>query len=77
MAVGSTVLVVEGALLGVGEHRVGLVDLLKALLGTGVVGVPVRVVLGGELAEGGLDLVRSRRPRHAEDPVVVPVGAQP
>ena len=36
----------------VGEHRMGLADLLELLLGHGVTGVLVRVVLPGELAVG-------------------------
>src|SRR5699024_4140484 len=43
------------ALLGVGEHRVGLSDLLELLLGLGVPGVLVRVPGAGELAVGLLD----------------------
>ena len=51
------VAVVLGALLGVGEHVVRLVDLLEALLGRLVARVHVRVVLAGELPEGRLDLL--------------------
>src|SRR5690606_29519398 len=43
------------ALLGVGEHRVGLADLLELRLSLGVPGVVVRVVGAGELAIGLLD----------------------
>ena len=48
--------VVLGALVGIGQDGVGLVDLLEALLGLLVAGVPVGVVLQRELAEGLLEL---------------------
>src|SRR6185369_9163748 len=51
-------LIVGGALLGVGEHGIGLVDLLHARFGVRLLG-DVRVVLAGELAEGFLDVRRS------------------
>src|SRR3990170_9144216 len=44
-------------LVRVGEHLVGAVDLLEALLGPGVAGVDVRVVLAGEPAERLPDLL--------------------
>ena len=53
-AVGVSVAVVVGALLVVGKDRIGLVDLLEALLG--VRGVrDVRVKLAGKLQESALD----------------------
>ena len=45
------------ALLGVGQDRVGLLDLLEALLGVLVAVVRVRVVLARQLAVGLLDLL--------------------
>ena len=56
-------LVVELALLGVGQDRVGLVDVLEPLLGGLVARVPVRMVLARELAEGLLDVGLRRRSR--------------
>src|SRR5450631_423783 len=67
-------LVVETALLGVAENLVGLVGRLEAALGGGVALVEVRVVLAGELAEGGLDLLLRRRAGDAEDRVIVLKG---
>src|SRR5262249_38287322 len=64
-------LVVATALLGVGEHLVGLVDLLEARLGLAVAGVDVGMVLARELAVGGLDLLAARGLRDAERLVVV------
>ena len=59
------------ALLGVGEHGVGLTDVLEALLGRGVPGVLVGVVLAGELAVGLLDRGRVGVLGDAEDRVEV------
>ena len=67
-------LVVLLALVGVGEDLVGLVDLLEPPLGRGVTRLGIRVVLPGELAEGLLDLGLGRRPRNAQDRVVVLVS---
>ena len=64
-------LVVGGALLPVGEHLVGLLGLLEALLRLGVVRVAVRVELHGQLAVGLLDLILGRIPVHPEHVVVV------
>src|SRR3954464_10334464 len=44
--------VVGAALLGVGQDRVGLLDVLEALLRSGIARVLVRVVLPRELAVG-------------------------
>ena len=65
------VLVVELAALGVGEHLVGLGELLEALLGRRVVRVGVRVQLAREAAEGLLDLGLARAALDAEHLVVV------
>jgi hypothetical protein len=50
-------LVVLLLLVLVGEDFVGLLDLLEALLGLGVVAVDVRVELAGQLPVGTLDFV--------------------
>src|SRR5215469_6485942 len=62
--------VVHLALLRVGEHLVGLRDLLEPLLGLRV-RVDVRVQLPGEPPVGLLDLVRARVAADPEDAVVV------
>ena len=64
-------LVVLLALVGVGQDLVRLVDLLEALLGLLVPGVDVRMVLPGELAVGGPDLLLGGGLRHAQHGVVV------
>ena len=55
----------SGAVLRVGQHVVGLGDLLEPVLG-GRVLVDVGVVLPGQLPVGALDLVLARRPGHPE-----------
>ncbi len=45
--------VIGGALLGVGQHRIGFVDFLEADFGLGVALVAIGVVGHGLLAEGG------------------------
>src|SRR5581483_8790712 len=64
-------LVVLLAPLGVGEHVVGLGDLLEALLGLAVALVGIRVELAGELAVRLLDLGGGGVLGHPEDLVVV------
>jgi len=64
-------LVVLGALLGVGQHRVGLAGLLEARLGGGVPRLDVRVVLAGDPAVRLRDLLLRGRLGHAQDLVVV------
>ncbi len=49
--------VVGGALLAVGQHRIGFVQLLELGFGVGAAPVAVGVVLHRELAERPLDLV--------------------
>ena len=66
-----TELVVLLALLGIAEDLVGLVDLLESIFGSLVALVHIRVVLAGELAEGGADLLVGGGPRNAQDRVVV------
>src|SRR5205814_1514419 len=63
--------VVEASPLGIGEHLVGLGDLLEALLrGRSVVGVPVGVELEREPAVRLLDLLVARAASDAENLVV-------
>jgi hypothetical protein len=64
------------ALLGIGEHRVGLADLLELRLGLLVAGVDVGVVLAGELAVGGLDVLFGRGAADAEHRVIVAFGVR-
>ena len=59
--------------LRVGQHLVGLVDLLEALVRLGR-GVDVGVPLLGELAERALDVVVRGAAGHAQDVVVVTLG---
>jgi hypothetical protein len=59
------------ALLGVRQHRVGLADLLEALLGLRVVGTGVGVQLAGQLAVRLGDLLRAGALVDTEDLVVV------
>ena len=64
------------ALLGVGQHGVGLADLLEPPLGVPVTGVGVRVVLPGELAVRLLHVVRGRLrrdPQHRVEVLLEPV----
>ena len=64
-------LVVPGLLVGVGQHLVGLVDLLELLLGLLVAGVHVRVVLAGQLFICFFDLVLRRALADAENLVII------
>ena len=63
-------LVVGGALLGIGEHRIGLVDLPHSLLGIRLLG-DVRMVLARQLAKRLLDLVGAGIPGDAQNLIVV------
>ena len=63
-------LVVGGASFRVGQHRIGLVDLLHARFRVGFLG-DVRVVLARQLAKGALYFGCRRIPRHAENAVVI------
>jgi hypothetical protein len=62
------------ALLGIGQHRVGLADLLELGLGLLVAGVDVGMVLARELAVGGLDVLFGRGAADAEHRVVIAFG---
>ena len=64
-------LVVLGPLVLVGQHLVGLVDLLELGLRLGVARVHVRVVLLGQLAVGFFQLVVGRGFRHAQYLIVI------
>ena len=64
-------LVVLRALVGVADHVVGGGDLLEALLGAGIVGVPVRMQLASERAVGLGDVVLGCVRRHPEGAVIV------
>src|SRR5579884_681873 len=64
--------VVERALLRIGEHVVGLRDLLEASFRLPVTGVEVGVVAPREPSEGTVDLVSGGGAREAEERVVVP-----
>src|SRR5699024_9556829 len=64
-------LVVAGALLLVGEHLIGLVDLLELGLGILVAGVQVGVVLLGLLPVGLLDLIVAGPLGHAQDLIII------
>jgi hypothetical protein len=68
---GVAVGVVTLPLLGVAEDAVRLRRLLEPVLGFLVAGVPVGMVLEGQLPVGRLDLGVRRVPRHAKDLVVV------
>ena len=63
--------IVARALVGVGQHRVGLGRFLELLLGGLVAGIAVGVVLQRELAIGALDVLIAGVARDAEDRVVV------
>jgi len=73
---GVAVRVVHLALLGVGQHGVGLADLLEPLGGLVVTGVLVGVVLLGELAVRALDVAFGGAPRYAQRVVIVFVRHQ-
>src|SRR5204863_8284417 len=64
--------VVEAPPLRIGEHLVGLRDLLEALLGlVAVLGIAVGMILERELAVSFLDVVLGRGAGHTEDLVVI------
>src|SRR2546425_6978345 len=65
--------VVLGALFGVAQDLVGLVDLLESLGSTSPLGnrLQIGMVLAGELAVGTLDVIARRRTWHAQHLVVV------
>ena len=67
------VVVVAASLLGVGQHLVGLVQLLELGLCRGVVGVKVGVILAGQFPVGPLDVGLCGGALYAEDAVIVDV----
>ena len=66
-----TELVIFLALLLVGEHLVGLVGLLEALLAFLVAGVQVGMVLPGDFAVGFFDLIGRGALVHAQDLIII------
>ena len=68
------VLVVDRALLRIGEHFVGFFGLLEALFGVLVIRIAVRMVFHGEPPIGLLDLGLIGGLRYPEDRVVVGLG---
>src|SRR5438067_520318 len=63
--------IVQAALLGVGEDRVGLGGFLELFLRGVVARIAVRVMLHRQLAIGALDLGVGRRPRQFQDFVII------
>ena len=57
---------VAAALIGIGEHLVGLANLLERRLRLLVVGIDIRVVLAGQLAEGPLHRIGIGAPLQAQ-----------
>ena len=68
---GEAELVIFLALIGIGQHLVGLVDLLELLLGLLVAGVHVRVILPGQLFVCFFDLVLAGALFNAQDLVII------
>src|SRR5262249_28977292 len=63
--------IIGGALVAILEHLVGLVDLLELVLAVLVARIAVRVILHGELAEGGLEVAVTATALDPQDLVVV------
>src|SRR6185312_11174518 len=63
--------VVGGALVAVLQHVIGLVEFLEFVLAILVARIAIRMMLHGELAEGGLELDLRAAPRNAQHLVVV------
>src|SRR6266542_147147 len=68
---GWPIAVVGGALLGILQDVVGVVDVLEPLLGVLVIPIAVRMMLHGELSERLLEVVGARRPVDSEQLVIV------
>src|SRR5690606_32734635 len=69
------ILIISRALLVVLQHVVGFVQFLEFLLCRRIIGVAIRMVLHGELAERLFQFVRIRgAARHAENVVVIAFG---
>ena len=68
---GKAELVIARLLVGIGEHLVGLVDLLELLLGLLIAGVHVRMVLAGQLFIGSFDLVLGCAFGYAENLIII------
>src|SRR6266704_1356750 len=65
------VLVVHLPLLGVGEHVVGLLDLLEFFFRGFVAGIQVGVVFARHLAEGRADILHAGLARHSQEFVII------
>ena len=65
------VAVIESALLGVGEDRVGLGAFLEAFFRIRIIRVPVGMVLHGELSISALQLTFTHRTAHRQYFVVI------
>ncbi len=68
---GMAVTVVERALLGVGQYRVGLRDFLEALFRFRIVRVPIGMVLHGKLAISALQFLIAYRTAHRQYFVII------
>ena len=67
-------LFVAAALIGIGEHLVGLADLLELRLRLLVIGIDIRVVLAGQLAEGPLHRIGVGAPLQAQHLEVIAIS---
>jgi hypothetical protein len=67
--------VIFAAFLGVGKHLVRLGGRLEPRGGVLFLWPKVWMVFPGQLAEGGVNLLARRCPRHAEDQIVILHGA--
>jgi hypothetical protein len=61
---GMTVAVIERALLGISQHRVGFGDFLEAFFRIRIVRIPIGMVLHGELAISALQFLIACRAAH-------------
>ena len=68
---GVAVAVVDGALVGVGEHGVGFADFLEFFFRVGIVGIAVGMKLQRELAIGALEFQLRDGAGHAQHFVVI------
>jgi hypothetical protein len=69
-----TVLIVDRALLRVGQHLIGFLALLELVLGFVIVRIAVGVIFHRQAAIRFLDLDLGRGPRDVEHLVVIPLG---
>src|ERR1700733_8562368 len=68
---GMAVAVVNGALVGIGKHRVGFADFFEFVFRVRIIGIAVGMILQRELAIGALELDFGDRAVHAQHFVVV------